>query len=106
MKTQDLLGSIVAFCAVTAVSANPVAKKLPSTAQSKHLRPFLERRDESGYAQGQPIDGKGKGAPLSGKSEDSDLETGILTMEQAAPIRTSTSTTLRTSARNRPTRAP
>lgn len=68
MKTQDLLGSLVAFCAVTAVSANPVAKKLPSTPQSKHLRPFLERRDESGYTQGQPIDGKGKGAPLSGKS--------------------------------------
>ncbi|GAB7330314.1 hypothetical protein MBLNU13_g01953t1 [Cladosporium sp. NU13] len=64
MKTQDVFGAVLAFCAVTAVSANPVEKRLPSTPQSKHLR--FDRRDAPGYAQGQPIDGKGKGAPISG----------------------------------------
>jgi oxalate decarboxylase len=66
MKTQDLLSTILAFCAVTTVSASPVEKRLPTTPQSKHLR--FDKRDEPGYAQGQPIDGKGKGAPLLGKS--------------------------------------
>jgi hypothetical protein len=65
MKTQDVFSAVLAFCAVTAVSANPVEKRLPSTPQSKHLR--FDRRDEPGYAQGQPIDGKGKGAPISGE---------------------------------------
>jgi hypothetical protein len=65
MKTQDVLSTILAFFAVAA-SANPVNKRLPSTPQSKHLR--FDRRDEPGYAQGQPIDGKGKGAPISGPS--------------------------------------
>lgn len=65
MKTQDVFSAVLAFCAVTAVSANPVEKHLPSTPQSKHLR--FDRRDEPGYAQGQPIDGKGKGAPISGE---------------------------------------
>ena len=65
MKTQDVFSALLAFCAVTTVSANPVEKRLPSTPQSKHLR--FDRRDEPGYAQGQPIDGKGKGAPISGE---------------------------------------
>jgi oxalate decarboxylase len=65
MKTQDVFSAVLAFCAVTTVSANPVERRLPSTPQSKHLR--FDRRDEPGYAQGQPIDGKGKGAPISGK---------------------------------------
>jgi oxalate decarboxylase len=68
MKTQDVFSAVLAFCAVTAVSANPVEKRLPSTPQSKHLR--FDRRDEPGYAQGQPIDGKGKGAPISGELAD------------------------------------
>jgi oxalate decarboxylase len=66
MKTQDLFSTILAFCAVTTISASPVEKRLPTTPQSKHLR--FDKRDEPGYAQGQPIDGKGKGAPLLGKS--------------------------------------
>ncbi|KAI9701741.1 MAG: hypothetical protein M1820_006369 [Bogoriella megaspora] len=41
-------------------------KSLPTRAGSKHLRPILERRQTSGFAQGQPYDGKGKGAPLNG----------------------------------------
>ena len=65
MKTQDVFSAVLAFCAMTAVSANPVERRLPSTPQSKHLR--FDRRDEPGYAQGQPIDGKGKGAPISGE---------------------------------------
>lgn len=95
MKTQGLLSSILAICAVTEVSANPVAKKLPSTPQSKHLRPYLERRDEPGYAQGNPIDGKGKGAPLSGKAKEDTFRPKLvtLTIVQAAPTKTSTSIT-------------
>jgi oxalate decarboxylase len=65
MKAQDVFSVVLAFCAVTAVSANPIEKRLLSTPQSKHLR--FDRRDEPGYAQGQPIDGKGKGAPLLGE---------------------------------------
>jgi hypothetical protein len=70
MKTQDMLGSILAFCALSAVSVstNPVEKRLPSTPKSKHLRPhYLSKRDEPGYAEGNPVDGKGKGASLLGK---------------------------------------
>jgi oxalate decarboxylase len=71
MKTQDLLSSVLTLCAIStlSVSANPVEKRLPSTPKSKHLRPhYLSKRDEPGYADGNPIDGKGKGAPLLGKS--------------------------------------
>jgi hypothetical protein len=70
MKTQELLSSVLTLCAISAVSvsANPVEKRLPSAPKSKHLRPhYLSRRDEPGYAEGNPIDGKGKGAPLLGK---------------------------------------
>lgn len=66
MKTQDLITSTLAFCALASAAATPVERKLPSNQGSKHLRPYLERRDEPGYADGQPIDGKGKGAPISG----------------------------------------
>lgn len=73
MRTQDLFSTVLAFCAVTAVTANPVAKKLPTTPQSKHLR--FDKRDEPGYAQGQPIDGKGKGAPINGGTDrDIDID--------------------------------
>ena len=49
--------------------ASPFVKRVPGQGphQSKHLRPVLERRqDGPQFAQGQPIDGKGKGAPISG----------------------------------------
>ncbi|KAM0689669.1 hypothetical protein Q7P36_010540 [Cladosporium allicinum] len=72
MKSQDMLGSILLFCAISAVSvsANPVEKRLPSTPKSKHLRPhYLSKRDEPGYAEGNPIDGNGKGAPILGGTD-------------------------------------
>ena len=46
-------------------TASPKAS-LPSQRDSKHLRPVLEKRQQSGFDQGQPFDGKGKGGPISG----------------------------------------
>ena len=67
MMLQLLLGGLAALTLHLA-NASPVERRttLPSSANSKHLRPVLERRDSPGFAQGQPYDGKGKGAPLVG----------------------------------------
>lgn len=56
--------------ATAAVYAGPVvpAPKLSSPRslpQSKHLRPYVEKRQQ--FAQGEPVDGKGKGAPILGQ---------------------------------------
>ncbi|KAM0715629.1 hypothetical protein Q7P37_009127 [Cladosporium fusiforme] len=69
MKTQDIIISTLGFGALASAAVTPVGGKLPSTQNSKHLRPYLERRDESGYAEGQPINGEGKGAPISGGTD-------------------------------------
>lgn len=54
--------------------ASPVAPEAPASypikeaRQTKHLRWALEPRQNPGFPQGQPFDGKGKGAPFSGKT--------------------------------------
>ncbi|KAK4554670.1 hypothetical protein LTR86_008172 [Recurvomyces mirabilis] len=61
----------VAVWHTCAAVPNPLNRRttLPSSSGSKHLRPLVERRQStqsSGFASGQPYDGKGKGAPFSG----------------------------------------
>ncbi|KAK3071459.1 hypothetical protein LTR53_008599 [Teratosphaeriaceae sp. CCFEE 6253] len=68
MKSAQYLICGLAACVLDLSIASPVERRttLPSNADSKHLRPVLERRESPGFAEGQPYDGKGKGAPLLG----------------------------------------
>ena len=71
MKVLSLLVCATSLYSLDLASATPTPHVrrggLPSTSQSKHLRPVLERRADPGFSQGQPYDGKGKGAPISGE---------------------------------------
>ncbi|KAK3643079.1 hypothetical protein LTR56_010453 [Elasticomyces elasticus] len=69
MKLHQPLTSVLLALLPVHSLANPIELRdgLPSNRGSKHLRPVLERRQSAGgFAQGQPVDGKGKGAPLLG----------------------------------------
>ena len=58
----------IALLAVDLVTASPVqhVPTQPEQPGPKHLRPYLEKRAEPQFLNGQPIDGKGKGAPILG----------------------------------------
>ncbi|KAI9709806.1 MAG: hypothetical protein M1812_007598 [Candelaria pacifica] len=69
----DYLGLALLWVSLTGVGASPVAEgpfrfrrggEKPTRAQTKHLRPVLEKRQQ--FAQGKPIDAAGKGAVFSG----------------------------------------
>ena len=64
--TQLLLGGLAALTLQLSL-ASPLERRtsLPSSTDTKHLRPVLERRDSPGFAQGQPYDGKAKAHFLS-----------------------------------------
>ncbi|MCJ1325283.1 hypothetical protein MMC10_001945 [Thelotrema lepadinum] len=65
---QLLVATLLLLC-LDGLDAIPTAlpkSSLPSHRNSKHLRPILEKRQQSGFNQGQPSDGNGKGGPISG----------------------------------------
>ncbi|KAF2720937.1 Bicupin, oxalate decarboxylase/oxidase [Polychaeton citri CBS 116435] len=69
MKISELIWVFPALSTLAygAPSSPGRFQELPTTSGSKHLRPVLERRQSrSGFADGEPFDGKGKGAPFSG----------------------------------------
>nr|OQO18451.1 hypothetical protein B0A51_12408 [Rachicladosporium sp. CCFEE 5018] len=67
MRSYSILASALALCSLDSVVATPIAgKSLPSKPTSKHLRYEHVKRDGPQFANGQPIDGKGKGTPLLG----------------------------------------
>ncbi|KAK6440824.1 hypothetical protein LTR95_002951 [Oleoguttula sp. CCFEE 5521] len=76
MRSYSLLASALALRALDSVVATPIAaKSLPSKPTSKHLRYEHVKRDGPQFANGQPIDGKGKGALLlDGTNKALDLQ--------------------------------
>jgi hypothetical protein len=68
MKYSSVLCLLLAAPAVfaTPVASAPKISSPRGTSGSKHLRPVIEKRQE--FAQGEPIDGKGKGGPIRGKA--------------------------------------
>lgn len=107
MKLHSLSLYAITALLIDAGIASPVERRtsLPSTGGSKHLRPVLEKRQnsqEAGFSSGEPYDGKGKGAPFSGMPHFS-LTTGvksILTEPQVARTKLSIFRTQTTSVSN------
>jgi hypothetical protein len=66
---------LLAYSLVLALGKPLSEAAMPSRAGSKHLRPVIEKRQQSGFSSGNPEDGKGKGGPLSGgTNHDLDLQ--------------------------------